>query len=155
MSAKQGCAGRGLEGRAQGRGARARGWAARDPAARSSGAEFSQPSAEQRRARSSPCCPAASSVFRARHSLQKMRAAAAGSVVKQLCSWIPSKTQAPQPATHFSSFSVDDRSPVHPGWALRAARLEEEREMDLTFPSLSEETRGHDSISTLDVLFLA
>ena len=70
MSAKQGCAGRGLEGRAQGRGARARGWAARDPAARSSGAEFSQPSAEQRRARSSPCCPAASSVFRARHSLQ-------------------------------------------------------------------------------------
>ena len=25
---------------------------------------------------------------------------------------------------HFSSFSVDDRSPVHPGWALRAARLE-------------------------------
>ncbi|XP_044795912.1 beta-1,3-galactosyl-O-glycosyl-glycoprotein beta-1,6-N-acetylglucosaminyltransferase isoform X3 [Bubalus bubalis] len=73
--------------------------------------EFSQPSAEQRRAGASPCCPAASSVFRARHSLQ-------------LCSWIPSKTQAPQPATHFSSFSVDDRSPVHPGWALRAARLE-------------------------------
>ncbi|XP_027405314.1 beta-1,3-galactosyl-O-glycosyl-glycoprotein beta-1,6-N-acetylglucosaminyltransferase isoform X3 [Bos indicus] len=42
----------------------------------------------------------------------------------QLCFWIPSKTQAPQPATHFSSFSVDDRSPVHRGWALRAARLE-------------------------------
>ncbi|XDA72155.1 hypothetical protein R6Z07F_002444 [Ovis aries] len=73
--------------------------------------ELSQPSAEQRRARASPCCPAPSSVFGARRSLQ-------------LCSWMPSKTQAPQPATHFSSFSVDDRWPVHPGSALRAAQLE-------------------------------
>lgn len=32
--------------------------------------ELSQPSAEQRRARASPCCPAPSSVFRARRSLQ-------------------------------------------------------------------------------------
>ncbi|XDB53126.1 hypothetical protein AB1E18_006649 [Capra hircus] len=80
--------------------------------------ELSQPSAEQRRARASPCCPAPSSVFRARRSLQ-------------LCSWMPSKTQAPQPATHFSSFSVDDRSPVHPGWALRAARLEQAFKMVL------------------------
>eukprot|EP00069_Balaena_mysticetus_P003443 bmy_18365T0 len=105
--ARRGCAGRGLEGRPERRGARVGG-----PRPGGEVLQRHRRSPAQRNARRGayPRGPAPSNVLGTRRSLLPFL-------------WTPSKTQAPLPATHFSSFPLDEVA-CRSSLGLRAARLE-------------------------------